>query len=482
MGRNITDYFLYRWRYIVGYSLVALVVILMLTVAGLFIPGGLSANEMNSVVVSKQLSWASFDPSAIINLPYHVLQRLSLDTFGASVIAIKLPSLVLGLFSIVGMLILLRMWFRQNVAVLTTILVVTTGSLLFISQYGAPNIMYIFTSVWILVAAMFVSRKAAPRSFWKLILFVMAAISLYTPLSLYILIALVSAIAFHPHLRYIVRRMSRVRVLIALTCAVVISLPLLYSLFMRPESILTLLGVPAVAPDIFANAGKLFTQYFDFISPSSGVLIAPIYGLGTMLLVLLGIFSLATTKYTARSYIITAWIGLLIPVMLINPAYVSITFVPVVLLIAMGIQILIRSWYQLFPLNPYARVAGLIPLSILIVAMVVSGIDRFAYGYHYDPATTDNFSNDLTILNGELRDIDGKAILLVSKEQEPFFSAISSYKKDLTVTSERPVSYKTLLVSHDAVARMEKEIPYRIVTNRSSDDGDRFYIYKTDQK
>lgn len=482
MGRNITDYLLYRWRYIVGYSLVAIVVVLMLTIAGLFIPGGISAAEMNSVVVSDELSWTAFDPSVIVNLPYHLLQRLSIDIFGASNIAIKLPSLILGTLSIFGMLVLLRMWFRQNVAVLTTILVVTTGSLMFISQYGAPNIMYIFTSVWILVAAMFVSRRAAPRGVWKLLLFILAAISLYTPLSIYILVALLSAIAFHPHLRYIVRRMSRLRVAIAAGCALVLSLPLLYSIFLRPEILLSLLGIPKAAPDLLANASQLFRQYFDFISPSSGVLITPIYGLGTMLLILLGIFGLATTKYTARSYIITAWIVLLIPVLLVNPAYVSITFVPVVLLIAMGIQILIRSWYQLFPRNPYARVAGLLPLAVLITTMVVSGIDRYAYGYHYDPATTDNFSNDLTLLNHELKDNRGESTLVVTKDQAPFYTAISRHTKELNVTSEVPATYNTLIVSHDAVGLMKQKAPYRIITNRSQDDADRYYIYKTEQK
>ncbi len=48
------------------------------------------------------------------------------------------------------------------------------------------------------------------------------------------------------------------------------------------------------------------------------------------------------------------------PVILINPIFTSVTFVPIVLLLAAGLTSLIGYWYRLFPRNPYARVAGLI--------------------------------------------------------------------------------------------------------------------------
>src|SRR3954447_8581287 len=112
MGKQMTDYLLYRWRYALGYSFIGLTVLGLLIVAGLFIPGGLSQSEMNSVVVSNtsSLSFESFRPETVINLPYHLLQHASLSLFGVSPISIKLPSLLLGLLSVVGVFLLLRMW------------------------------------------------------------------------------------------------------------------------------------------------------------------------------------------------------------------------------------------------------------------------------------------------------------------------------------------------------------------------------------
>lgn len=145
MGKQMTDYLLYRWRYVLGYGLIGLTVIGLLIVAGLFIPGGLSQAEMHSVVSSNAsaLSLDSFQPESVINLPYHLLQHASLSLFGVSNISIKLPSLLLGLFSVVGMFLLLRMWFRENVAVLTAVIVITTGQFLFVAQSGTSSIVYL---------------------------------------------------------------------------------------------------------------------------------------------------------------------------------------------------------------------------------------------------------------------------------------------------------------------------------------------------
>lgn len=490
MGTQITEYLLYRWRYILGYSLVGLLLIAMLVVAGLYIPGGLSQAEMNSVVLSSALKFSltSFDPTMVVNLPYHLLQRMSLEIFGISSFSIKLPSLMLGFFSALGMLLLLRTWFRQNVAVITTILVITTGQFLFIAQNGTPSIVYIFGSIWLLLAAMMISRKARGGLLWGIVLFVLAALSLYTPLSLYILLALISAAVLHPHLRYLVRRLPKGKITFALICAGIIVAPLGYVIFWHPSVALMLLGIPTTKPDLAANSMQVLKQYFDFISPSSGVVMQPIYGLGSAILIALGVLQLATTKYTARGYIITAWIILLLPVLALNPNYVSVTFVPVVLLMAMGISWLLMRWYTLFPRNPYARLAGLVPLAVLIGGMVFSGLDRYTYGYLYSPQTATNFSKDLHLLNAQLaKPHTGNTVVVVSQAETPFYSVVAKHQTVTNVLTA-PIApdqmvhgAATTVVSHDA-HQSSDPMPNQIITGSTANNADRFYIYKSGQQ
>lgn len=484
MGKHITDFLLYRWRYIVGYAVIGVATTALLIVAGLLIPGGLSEIEMESVVRSGALSFDTFTPDMIVNLPYQLLQRMSIDLLGVNHFSIKLPSLILGALSILGMIILLRAWFRRNVAIITTVLVITTGQFLFLAQSGSPNIVYIFWSVWLLAAALMVSRHAKPRILWKVIVFATAALSLYTPLSIYILLALISAAALHPHLRYITRRLHKGKVSVALLVALILVAPLNYAIIKDPSIGLTLLGIPEQWPNLWQNAVQLLSQYFNFASPSNAMnLLLPVYGLGSVILLALGIFHLATTKYTARSYIISAWVILLIPILIINPRFTSITFVPALLLMAMGIYTLLRSWYQLFPRNPYARIAGLIPLAILIGGMVLSGMNRYVNTYLYDPRLAGNFSTDLRLVNKLLESEQGKIMLIVSEKETPFYTVVATHNKNVLLTPPGTASADMMVVSRAGLPSLMSHKPAveptQIITNSRSSEADRFYIYKS---
>lgn len=485
MVKNITEYSLYRWRYFLGYGLIGLILLSVFAIAGLYVPGALSPAEMQSVINSDAIRFSlqNFDPASVVNLPYHLLQRASIELLGVSNFSIKLPSLILGLLSAVGMLILLRTWFRRNVAVLTTILVITTGQFLFVAQSGTQGIVYIFWSIWLLVSAIMISRQARGGDLWKIILSGIIALSLYTPLSVYIIAALVSATILHPHLRFLIRRIPKTKLLVAGLCALILLTPLAYFIWLEPSIGLTLLGVPQQWPDFQANAIQLLRQYLDFLSPSSGTVMTPVYGLGSMILILLGIIRLATTKYTARSYITVAWIILLVPVLVINPNFVSITFVPVILLMAMGISTLMSNWYRLFPRNPYARLAGLIPLSVLIGGMVLSGVNRYMYGYQYDPQTAGNFSEDLRLVNDELGKKEGTVSFVVGADEVPFYQVIAHHQDDILVSAAGAPAAPapTTIVSKAAYIKSTTE-PSRIVTDGKASDADRFYIYKTTAK
>lgn len=482
MVTRISDYFLYRWRYLLGYGVIMLLIVALLGISWLLVPGGLSDGEISSVVTSSSLtfSFQAFRPEAIINLPYHLFQHLALSLLGVSDLTIKLPSLILGALSALGVLLLLRMWFKQNVAVITTVLVITSGQFLFLIQEGTPSIVYIFWSVWLLVAALMISRKARGRTFWKVALFGIGALSLYTPLAMYIIIALLSAVALHPHLRYIVRNLSKVRVTIGAICGLVLLAPLAYTIAKEPSVGLQLLGIPTMMPDIIANGKILFGQYFSFISPGGITVMTPLYGLGVMLLIVLGIVRLFTTKSTARGYIIITWTLLLIPLRIINPQFISITFVPIILLMAMGVSMLITRWYRLFPRNPYARIAGLVPLAVLIGGMVFSGIDRYVYGYTYNPTIASHFSNDLTILNRKLAEKDRPSVAMIVTEGEvPFYATVAKYTDNLTVAPNMAAANSAVKVVSRAAKNPQFGEPSEVLTNDKSNQADRFYIYKT---
>ena len=481
MTTKIANLQLYRWRYYIGYIILALAGLALLTMVLFSVPGGITHAEKQSVVATAALSFHSLTPDAVIDAPYHVLQWLSIHILGLTPLSIKLPSAVIAVFTIIGVVGLLRYWFRRNVAILTSIIVVTTGQFLFLAQNGTPELMTIFWSVWILFSALMVSRQVRFATLWKIVFFATAALSLYTPLSIYTLAAVVSAGILHPHLRYLIRQISTWKVLLAIICAVAITVPLGYAVSLDPQLLLKLVGWHPLPVHWLHNASDLVTQYANFVRPSNGPMLTPVYGLGYILLMILGVVRFVTTKYTARGYILVAWIILLIPVMTLNPNDVTITFVPVMLLIAMGVDSLFRRWYSLFPRNPYARVAGLLPLAILLGGMITSGMIRYVDVYTYDPVKVKQFSSDLRLINHVVATVGPQPLTLVVKNQDnSFYQVLAKYNHSIHVTTTlaQPAPHAPVLVARGVQRVPSTQDLSRIVVDSLSHDANRFYLYQ----
>lgn len=468
---DFTKYLLYRWRYILGYTLVGLLLSGLLVFAGLYLPGGLSTAEMAATVKSASLSLANPETLAIINLPYYALQSVIFSIFGISIFTIKLPSLILALLSAIGFILLLRRWFKPNIAVLSSLIAITTGQFLFIAQQGTPGILYLFWPIVLLLLGTQITRSKKLRLLWKVLFAITAGLSLYTPLSIYPLIAIGLAIMLHPHLRNVVRRLSKPSLAMVFVLFSIVLVPLLYGIINNPQVGLTLIGVPDVwPPDFMANAVTVLKQYFLFWEPGTSTLMTPVFGLGSVILITLGFYRMIRTRETTRSYLIIIWIICLSPVLLFNPAFTSVTFVPSMLMLAAGLTSLIGYWYRLFPLNPYARITGLVPIVILVFALSVSGLARYVYGYHYSTTQATLFSKDISLLPKETKE------LIVSDTERDFYKAAAQYRKGLSVVTA-PTG-NSFVVTREARKPFEGFQINRIITNGQSKESDRLYVYK----
>ena len=468
---DISESFMYRWRYWIGYSVVIIGLIAALIFVGLYLPGGISNQEMQSVVTSDAISRANLNSITIIDLPYHLLQKVSLAIFGVSILSIKLPSIILAFLSVVGLVLLLRQLFKPSVAVLASLIAITTGQFLFIAQDGTPGILYFFWSVLlILLASLISSGQKKFRMFYKISFCIVAALSLYTPLSTYMLIALISAIFLHPHLRFIIRQLSKPKIIIAIAVAFLILIPLIIALFKTPNLGLTLLGIPTHWPNFGANFASLGTQYLGFAKPGGATLMTPFFELGSMLIIAIGIYRVILTRETAKSYVIAIWTLLLIPVIIFNPNFTSITFLLLVLLLASGLSELLTYWYELFPHNPYARIGGLIPVVILVSVLVFSGADRFVHGYRYDPMLINSFSKDIKLIPKNTKNI------VVAGDEFAFYNVVAKHNKQFNI-SLLPAG-DTFLATREAKKVFSGYEIDKIITTSTYNQGDRFYLYK----
>ncbi len=466
--KDFSHYFLYRWRYVIGYSLIGLLLAGLLAFAGWYLPGALSQTEMTSVVRSEALDLTNPATWAIANLPYYALQSLVFTFLGVTTFTIKLPSLVIALFSALGFIVLLRRWFKPNIAVLASLIAISTSQFLYIAQLGTPSILYIFWPITLLVLATQITRVRNARFLWSILFGISAALSLYTPLGIYTIIAIGLAALLHPHPRAILRRISKLRLSIVGVVSLITLLPLIYSLALNPSLGLTLLGIPGVwPPDLAANALTLLRQYFMFWEPGTATIMTPVFGLGSAIIIVIGFYRLIRTRETTRSYLIIIWLVCLLPVLLLNPAYTSITFLPSILMLAAGLTSLISYWYRLFPRNPYARIAGLIPIVILVATLIITGLARYAYSYHYSPAVITQFSRDLSLLPKD------STFLLVSSDERAFYEAVAKYRPGLTVL--HTPTEASLVATQSAAKNITGYKVTAIITDGRYLDADRFY-------
>lgn len=469
---HVTDSFFYRHRYLIGYSLVAIGLIAVLLFAGFYLPGGLSTAEMQSAIKSDSINFLNPNTFTITNLPYHLLQKLSIDIFGLSIISIKLPSIILAFFSAIGMSLLLARWFKRNISILASLIAVTTGQFLFIAQDGTPGILYLFWAVWLMLLATIVITRTRRKTLPKISFFILAALSLYTPLSIYILIAMLTSTLLHPHLRYLLRQLSKPKLVAGLVFATILTVPLVLACWKDISLTLTLLGVPSQLPDLMANLSSLGAQYFGFTEPKGMTMITPVFALGSMLIIGLGLFNTVKNHSTARSYIILTWILCLTPFIVLSPSFNIIMFLPLVLLLASGLKFLLSYWYDLFPNNPYARIGGLIPIIILVSTLVISGTDRYIYGYRYDPNIVPSFSQDINLIPKDTKK------LVVSSIELPFYSLLEKYNHNITITVDTTVNDSSFLTTKEAKKDYAGYSIDKIITTQSLKDADRFYLYK----
>lgn len=422
---------LYRYRYILGYICFALLLFALLLLGIEQAPRGLTSAELDSSVASVSVNVLHPVTTNVVDAPYHLLQKASIQVFGLTPTAIKLPSIILGAIMGVSIILMLQKWFRKNVAIITAVIVVTSVGFLTLARTGTPMIMTAFWTVMLLLSATHVLHTSKHRFFWKLFCFACVALLAYSPFGIYPLLALAIAGIFHPHVRYRLKQGKWWQHVILAGLVVIILAPLAVAVIFSPHIALILLGVDQLSQfslsALPSTALGIAGDLFNFTRNTVGAIITPLFGIATTILLLLGILKLCTASYSARSYMLFIWGFLLIPVLLLRPDMILLVLIPSTLVLAIGIETLIRQWYDLFPRNPYARIAALIPLTVLVFSIVGINMERYFYGHHYNPQTSE-FHAELPAVRDVLRankdNVQTKGTIIVPENQVAFYDIL----------------------------------------------------------
>jgi hypothetical protein len=429
---------LYQYRYVICYVLFVFFLFgLLLTDIG-SIPNGISRSEMNSTIASNSLNPLAPRAEDVINLPYHLLQKLSVGLFGLSPLSIRLPSIILAFMASIVLAFTLHQWFRKGIAIVT--LLIGTASVPFISmgRMGTASVLYMLLLLIILLGAVKLTTRGRRTFLWKVVVGIAGLLLFYMPLGIYAVLAIMIAGIFHPHVRYQIKRTKWWQFLLLLLAACVLLAPLLFAGITDNETLEVLFGVDALKEkltltSLWASVLIIVKTLFVFSKPETGEIITPFLSLTFMLLVIFGLIRTLFDRHAARSYLLLIWLSISIPLLILNPTQFALLFVPCLILMAVGLETFMREWYQLFPRNPYARIGALVPLSLIVISLVTIAATRYFYGYYYTD-TSSVYHPELAAVRQVIKPHINTQ-LVVPENQVAFYDILRSKYPLLTVAS-----------------------------------------------
>lgn len=469
---TISKLFLYRYRFAIGYVLLGAAFIAMLLVLPLFAQYGLSEAEIESATNSYYLASDAPLNGDLVDLPYRVLQKISIMLFGLTPYAIKLPSIMIGLLLGLLLILLLNRWFKNNVSLLASCLVILSTPFLFLAGSGTPLIMLVLWPTLLLWLGSKIQGEKRPKPIYCFLFAIALLLAIFTPYMLYFAIFCVLFVFLQPHLRFVVKSLPKLPLAVVGLIIAGGMAALVMNVVNHPETIMELLFAPGFeVSEFFPNIGRGLALVFSWKGTVESVILSPLIALPTFALALIGLFSTTKGFFASRNSIASALIVFTLVLTGFNPQAIVFLILPLSILSAHGLKYLLEKWYGLFPENPYARIAALVPLTILFGAILIPSGLQYIYGYRYNPSIATQFDYSLDIVRENLAD----EVLLVAAEDYDFYKIIER-DTDLTVVTAVEGRPSTVAVLQGA-EKPEKYQLSRIITSPMKEKSDIIYIY-----
>lgn len=444
--RPISEWTFYKHRFFIAYSALTLLIGLLLLCYPNNLPPGLSSGEAQSAVTSHALSFVQLpDPSQIVDLPYHAVQKISINLLGLTPFGLRLPSLIFAALTALSLSLIIKRWFKANVAVVAIAIIATSTWFLCLGRLGTPDIMIPFWTSVLILSATYVSQQTKQWHIWKALFGLSAGLSLYTPYMTYLFFATLIAAIAQPHLRYLIRQSSKVGITIGIFFFGILLVPLGWGVYHDPSLLRAIFAIPASLPEPLQFGKDLLQALSNLVNPfniSATQVITPLVSVATAVLVFIGGLRLLGDFHSVRAYVLLIWMALLIPIIGFNPVNLTVLFVPVTLTMVIGLNIVMRYWYKLFPFNPYARVFGLLPLFVLIFALVQFNYQRYIYSMLYSPQSGETFTPDAFAAQTEVAAVptNKPVVIVVPAASQPLYKIIADRRPNTQVITNQQIS------------------------------------------
>ncbi len=305
----------------------------------------------------------------------------------------RLPSILFALASSACFYALVARWYTRRVALLTTLLFVTSSWTLTIGRQALPTVMYLG---WLPILSLLywtISKNlhAVGMVLWTLSF----GLALYVPGLLWFVLVLGASQR---------KRLKNMAVAAKpwqlVSCGVLLLLliaPYIFAIINNPSTELSSLGLPTNISQITGFPERLYQMVLQLFiySPTN-----PVFHLGhlpyiditTTLLFLIGIYRL---RYSSARKMM-AWSGVITIGWVIGAGLGAINiaiFLPLIyMFVGGGISFLLVQWFKVFPRNPFARGFGLVVVTCLVLVISFYHLSRYFIAWPMNPNTKGAFT------------------------------------------------------------------------------------------
>ena len=449
-----------------------LVFVSLLFTLPLFAQDGLSDAEMESATTSYHLSVTAPIDGNLVDLPYHLLQKLSIRVFGLTAYSIKLPSIVIGFVLGILLILLLNRWFKNNVSLLSSCLVVLSTPFLFLAGSGTPLIMLVFWPTLLLWLGSKIQGERRPKPMYSFLFAIAMAMAIFTPYMIYFAIFCVFFVILQPHLRFVVRSLPKLPLILTIIIILAGFSAIILNFINQPANIMELIAARNYnISDFMPNIITGFTPVFQWLGESNTIFLAPLIGLPVLALALTGLFSTTKGFFASRNSIASLLIIFTVIITGLNKDAVVFLILPLSILVAHGLKYLLEKWYGLFPENPYARISALLPLTVLFGIIIVPGLLQYVYGYHYNSEVGSKFDYSLDIVHKNLTEET-----LVAEKNYDFYKILEDSTPIKVVGDVVEANTEKIAVLKMQTDKKNYELT-RIITSPMKEKSDIIYLY-----
>ncbi len=359
-----------HWRLILTALGLALIAYILLFRGITTLTGNYSSPEISARNQSISLKTIYNHP---VNAPHEVLIWLGIKLGHNSIAVTRVASALLATVAAVLFYWVAIHWYSKRVALVSTILFVSSSGFLHFGRFGDAHILQMATLV--LISCVFIFRRTRQEKFAAYGIVAVLAACLYVPVIVWF--ELLGLVLMRQRILYLFRKLGRLHTTLLILFGTLLTLPLLIRFVVDPESIRVIFGLPAALPTpallldnfIHLSSSIIYRGYWPTEYWMYG---APLLNAAESILLIAGLVMLFKRPILRGNYFLIGTLGVSTLLITLGGSATVALLVPLVYLtIAGGIYYLLNEWLTVFPKNPIARYSGMTLLLALAVFSVL---------------------------------------------------------------------------------------------------------------